>query len=190
MPDKSRFKMDFRPRSYGFERVDRPMAVFDRIKDRKVRKAVHEVLVDEGADGDIEGVLEEYSLDPRVITGLERLMGFGERERGVPVGAVKIVEIDAASTYAFTTCPTFIYARRTRQGGITYLSKCFDDDPVKSGRSDQPLTFREMIKLVDKHLALHAPFGCRSRGDWRDGYFADITHEVYVESKFYPELSR
>lgn len=78
MPDPGEFKMDFRPQSYGFEKFDRLVSVFDLIKDPATRRAVRQALVDDDVGVDIEELVQQYALNKRVKAGLERLVWFGK----------------------------------------------------------------------------------------------------------------
>ncbi len=190
------FDYDFRPESY-FDKVDPQTLTLASILGEERRMDVERRL----AAGDLDPmVCGEWLFEPKLDDDVRETIGRvhpafmgGEYLPGMGQNEIEIARVVLASVMQDVTS-----IRARRQGGrILYRVEDEYETDFSSlqTQSDQPLTLRELIRLIDgsvipddsfgpglawPHIFAHIEAGCQD----------DARHFVSIESEFYPELAR
>lgn len=197
MSQTRRFRYQYRPRSY-FEPLDGATAILRNIKGERRRKAALRLL-ESGRYGEIPDLLLETELSETDRSMLEQLHPTWMGGEYLPPYLPNEVEI-ARVALQTTTCDVYAVRARPAKGGrIRYrVVDEYETEFFLSGdESDEPLTLRELINLIDS-----AEDNANGFGFYRGLVFAIADCAVYeggedpseyanfaeVSSVFYPQL--
>ena len=189
MPDPDDYDLTFTP-DYGFDEFDRLMRGLDTISDRAIRTLVRVALQCDGRLVDADAVAQQFGLDDRVRSIIERLSSFGDEDLGVHrFGAVHIAEINSGSTMGMVDQTAFVLARRSRGSEIKFWWETENGGEGDLLVFSEPLDFWGAVTLINRALVAVAPYPVTDT--WTSGYFPyDATLEVSVRSRLYPDLRR
>ena len=189
MPNLDDFDLTFTP-DYHLDEFDRLLRQLDAIGDRAVRTSVRVALQCDGRLVDADALAQQFGLDDRARSIVERLAAFGDEDLGVHrFGAVHVAEINAGSTAGMVDQTTYVLARRSRRAQIRFWWQTETGGEGDLLVVSEPLDFWGAVTLINRALVGVAPYPVTDT--WTSGYFPyDATLEVSVRSRLYPDLRR
>jgi hypothetical protein len=190
MPRSRDFRLFDRPRSYGFESFD------DLMQQLRAAISAPDVIAEalaalqlDSRQVDADQLAHDLHLDRQVVEIIEHLAAWGDRGEQIHAFAsVRLATINAGSALGHCDLSTAVLAQRTERG-FAVLFADENGGHGELGEFVQPLSFLELIVVVDAALLRQAP-GDISDGAWQSGYFdGDPTMTVRVSSPHYSSLA-